>query len=75
MRGELPMPHEEINDDSEQYNESKAARMAENLRKMQKGMLDEVDEATRQAGRSLKLSGLMGLGGFKPAPASDDDED
>ena len=73
MRGELPQPHGDTESSSEKYNESKAARMAENLRKLQKGMLDEVDEATRQAGRSLKLSGLF-FGGSKPTVQSDDDE-
>ena len=73
MRGELPMPHEDIEEDAEQYSEKKSSRMAENIRKMRKGMLDQVDEATRQNARGLKLGGFLGFGGFSQS-SSDDEE-
>ena len=70
MAGERPSP-QESREEKRERDFNKAERLKESLMKLEKSVVDEVDEATQQARGAIQAMGF----GVTPIPATDDEDD
>ena len=71
MAESFPSASEEGREKKREKDFEKIERLKENLMKLEKSVIDEVDEATLQARGAIQAMGF----GVTPVPATDDDTD
>ena len=71
MAESFPSSRDEKRESKREADFNRAERLKENLMKLEKSVIDEVDEATQQARGTIQAMGF----GITPVPATDDEDD